>query len=151
MRVAHRIRMLMRRGAIHQVLPYLSDGHTKILDIGYGFGNHWAPIGGVPQHAHCTAIEAAESWAAKTVYPENVDVIIGTAPQVLGTLGSNSFDVVIAFDLIEHLSKEDGYRLVYEMERIARRICVIFTPNGHVWQPPRPDNSFDAHLSGWTP
>jgi hypothetical protein len=57
----------------------------------------------------------------------------------------------VAFDLIEHLSREDGYKLLYEVDRISAFASLIFTPNGFVWQPPTEKNSFDAHLSGWTP
>ncbi|MBD3262195.1 MAG: methyltransferase domain-containing protein [Candidatus Altiarchaeales archaeon] len=41
---------------------------------------------------------------------------------------NKSFDVVTALDCIEHLEKDEGKRMLEEMERIARRIMVIFTP-----------------------
>lgn len=39
-----------------------------------------------------------------------------------------SFNVVIAMDVIEHLTKEDGLKLKSEMERIAKDQVVIFVP-----------------------
>ncbi len=62
-----------------------------------------------------------------------------------------SFDCVIALDVIEHLTKEDGRRLLDAMESIARRRVVIFTPNGFLPQPATPDNPHQIHVSGWTP
>ena len=83
--------------------------------------------------------------------PSNFAVIQGAAPEALTSLGAGSFDVVIAFDLIEHMSKEDGYLLLYEMERIARHLVVVYTPTGFLWQPPSPNNYLNAHVSGWVP
>lgn len=62
-----------------------------------------------------------------------------------------SFDCVIALDVIEHLTKEDGLRLLDAMESIARRRVVIFTPNGFLPQPAEADNPHQLHVSGWTP
>jgi hypothetical protein len=41
--------------------------------------------------------------------------------------GENSFDCVLACDLIEHLPKEDGERLIAMMEKIATK-KLFFTP-----------------------
>jgi hypothetical protein len=57
---------------------------------------------------------------------------------------------VLTSDVIEHLSKHDGYELICQMEAIAKKRVVIFTPNGMLGQKPEPDNPFQAHLSGWT-
>ena len=61
-----------------------------------------------------------------------------------------SFDCVVALDVIEHLSKEDGIRLLEAMESIASRNVILLTPNGFLPQPPALDNPFQEHLSGWT-
>ncbi|HTR80547.1 MAG TPA: methyltransferase domain-containing protein [Bacteroidota bacterium] len=60
-----------------------------------------------------------------------------------------SFDCVMALDVIEHLKKEDGYRLLEMMERIARKKVIIFTPNGFLRQEAYDGNPFQVHLSGW--
>jgi len=41
---------------------------------------------------------------------------------------NNSYDVVIALDLIEHLHKNDAIKLLLNMRRIARKHAIIFTP-----------------------
>jgi hypothetical protein len=61
-----------------------------------------------------------------------------------------SFDCVVALDVIEHLSREDGLRLLESMEQIARKKVVVFTPNGFLYQPPEPGNPHQEHISGWT-
>lgn len=61
-----------------------------------------------------------------------------------------SFDCVIASDVIEHLEKADGVRLIRSLEILARRKVLIFTPNG--FQPQRAigGNVHQVHRSGWT-
>ncbi len=61
----------------------------------------------------------------------------------------NSFDCVVALDLIEHFDKKDGMRLISEMENIAKKKVVIFTPNGFVRQGEYDDNEHQVHKSGW--
>lgn len=60
-----------------------------------------------------------------------------------------SFDAVVAMDVIEHLSREDGLKMLETIETIARKSVVIHTPNGYLHQPPAPDNPWQEHRSGW--
>jgi len=39
-----------------------------------------------------------------------------------------SFDVVTAFDAIEHLEKEEGFKLIKDAEKIARKKVIFLTP-----------------------
>jgi len=63
----------------------------------------------------------------------------------------NSFDCVLASELIEHLTKEDGLRLIAMMEKIAKKKVIIFTPNGYLPQDEYDGNEFQIHRSGWYP
>ena len=63
--------------------------------------------------------------------------------------GENSFDCVVALDVIEHLEKTDGLRLLDQMEIIAREKVIIFTPNGFLEQKPFDGNEWQRHISGW--
>lgn len=69
-----------------------------------------------------------------------------------------SFDVVTALDCIEHLKRDEGKKMLAEMERIARRLLVIFTPEEFrdnkenvykegLWST---GNTFNIHQSLWT-
>jgi hypothetical protein len=60
-----------------------------------------------------------------------------------------SFDCVAALDLIEHLEKADGLRLLDYMERTARKRVVVFTPNGFLPQGEYDNNPWQVHKSGW--
>ncbi len=61
-----------------------------------------------------------------------------------------SFDCVIAIDVIEHLPKPDGLKLMKAMERIAKKKIVIFTPNSFLNQGEHGGNPWMTHKSGWT-
>jgi SAM-dependent methyltransferase len=62
-----------------------------------------------------------------------------------------SFDCVLLLDLIEHLPKRDGFKLINFVEKIARKKIIVYTPNG--FMPQLRDleerNIYQKHLSGW--
>lgn len=61
-----------------------------------------------------------------------------------------AFDCVIAIDLIEHFSREDGLNLLRIMEKISKKKVIISTPNGFVPQNEYDGNRYQIHLSGWS-
>ena len=63
---------------------------------------------------------------------------------------SKSFDAVVALDVLEHLTMEEGLSLIKKMEKWARKKIIIFTPNGHVWQDDYDNNPLQEHKSGWS-
>ncbi|WP_167631301.1 class I SAM-dependent methyltransferase [Mariprofundus ferrooxydans] len=70
-----------------------------------------------------------------------------------------SVDTVILVDVIEHLDKEEGARLLKATEEIARKQVIVFTPWG--FMPQHHDDGIDGwglgggdwqeHKSGWLP
>lgn len=59
------------------------------------------------------------------------------------------FDAVIMLDVIEHLEKKQGRKILAKAEKWANKKVIVFTPNGFL-----PQKSalypFQNHLSGWT-
>lgn len=62
-----------------------------------------------------------------------------------------SFDAVIATEVLEHLTKKEGWELLGKMETWARKKVIITTPNGYLRQDPYEDNPLQEHKSGWSP
>jgi hypothetical protein len=62
----------------------------------------------------------------------------------------NSFDAVIALEVLEHLSKQEGTELLAKMESWARKKVIITAPNGYIWQDAYDNNKFQEHRSGWS-
>jgi SAM-dependent methyltransferase len=61
-----------------------------------------------------------------------------------------SFDAVLALDLIEHLTKKEGEKLLKDMEKIAKKRVIVFTPNGFLKQEAYEGDEYQTHKSGWT-
>lgn len=59
------------------------------------------------------------------------------------------FDACVALDVIEHLSKPDGLKMLRDMERLSTKRTIIFTPNGFLPQFHAEDSDLQQHLSGW--
>jgi SAM-dependent methyltransferase len=130
------------------------QNEISILDLGAGSAEYWQKaLERYPKIAFKLVLMDAVPIEVTRLNAQNVEVsrLNGLVPQDLEKVNDSSFDLVIAFDLIEHLSKNDGYILLYEIDRISSTTSIIFTPYGFVWQPPSFNNSFNAHISGWTP
>jgi hypothetical protein len=61
-----------------------------------------------------------------------------------------TFDAVIAIDLLEHLTKQEGTQLLAKMESWASKKVIIFTPNGYLWQDACDENPLQEHKAGWS-
>jgi predicted TPR repeat methyltransferase len=61
-----------------------------------------------------------------------------------------SFDAVVAWDVLEHLTAEEGLMLIKKMEKWARKKIIIFTPNEYLWQDDYDNNPLQEHKSGWS-
>ena len=63
--------------------------------------------------------------------------------------GPKSFDAVIMIDVLEHLTKEDGLKLIKKIEKWVKKKILILTPNGFVNQDAYDNNFLQEHKSGW--
>jgi SAM-dependent methyltransferase len=61
-----------------------------------------------------------------------------------------SVDATVALDVVEHLERDAAHALLADLEQIARRRVIVFTPNGFVPQPPQPGNPHQEHRCGFT-
>jgi len=132
-----------------------SNKIIRVIDIGAGPAEYWNDKVLLDffykRKVEITLFDATEeSGLASPSELIKVSKIVGIAPRDLTTFSDSEFDLVIALDLIEHLTKEDGYSLLYQLDRLALKSSLIFTPNGFVWQPPSLNNPFNAHISAWT-
>lgn len=61
-----------------------------------------------------------------------------------------SFDAIICVEVLEHLTKKEGYKLIKKMEKWARKKIIITTPHGYSYQDTFDNNSLQKHISGWS-
>lgn len=133
----------------HKQLCRAIENMESILDVGCGSNSPLQFVGSdslkVGLDVHPPSIEASRSKGIHDRYVE------GGFKDLATLFEDAEFDCVIANDVIEHLSEEDGYIFIRQLERIAKRRVIIFTPTGFVPQAPYMGNQWMAHISGWEP
>ncbi len=128
-------------------LERLVGDSKTLLDVGCGSGS---PIKIFSHKLHAEGVDAfipsIEKSKQQKIHNKyhNIDVL-----DIDKQFESNSFDCVVALDLIEHLEKEKGLELMQKMEKIAKKRVIIFTPNGFLPQGEFENNPWQIHRSGW--
>lgn len=127
-------------------------GNNKtILDVGCGDGSLMLKINcdkkykvvGVDVHLPSLK-KAKKTGVYKTLKQANLKNL---------NFKAGSFDVVLASQVIEHISKKDGYKLLNKLEKIAKNKIIVSTPKGYVPFDPFEvfdGNPFQRHKSGWS-
>ncbi len=134
-----------------KVIASLLAGCETLLDVGCGRGESFGELKLPRIHkdgvelSHADAEEARRSGQYATVFEHDV--------RDTAFIKNKSYDAVLCINLIEHMSKMNGLSLVAEMERIARKVVIIETPNGFLPsnEAHARENEFQRHLSGWEP
>ena len=121
-------------------------GSGRVLEVGCGRTPNMKWLG----IEHSTGIDAFAPYLEEARQKKlHENFVLGDVRELEKYFKANEFDTVAALDLIEHLTKEDGLKLMRSMEKIARRKVVIFTPSGFISQSTYDKNSLQEHLSGW--
>ncbi len=133
----------------------------SILDVGIGFGIMGTVFRAVtdvrmsernPESYHDwpTRIDGIEifEWYRNPAWAMYTNVYVGDALQVLDEL-EIKYDVIYCGDMIEHLSKEDGYKLIEKMLDRSNQWVEIATPSPAPKQDPILGNAHEEHLSEW--
>ena len=62
------------------------------------------------------------------------------------------YDVVFFSQVIEHVTRNQGEKILDEIEKIAKKRIIVGTPRGFMEQPDEflDDNPYQVHRSGWT-
>jgi SAM-dependent methyltransferase len=86
-------------------------------------------------------------FSAKKIYDDVLRCDIRYLP-----IKDSSCDIVIANQVIEHLDKNDGFKLMQSLERVSREIILITTPVGYNPKQDLEDNNpWQVHKSTWHP
>ena len=121
-------------------------GCQTVLDVGCG---NCSPMRFL-EHTHLVGVDGyAPALDEARRHGTHNEFVLGDVKRIADLFPNRRFDACIALDVIEHLQKEDGWRMLEAMERLATRRVVIFTPNGFVPQKSK-DGDLQEHLSGWT-
>jgi SAM-dependent methyltransferase len=133
---------------------FLHPVREVILDIGCGSGRTFRALKLVDSSS---SKKLAEAYAigvdifrsnlldAKNVYDE---VILSDARYL--PVKSKSAELVILSEVLEHLDRSDGLRLLDSLESVAKAQIVLTTPNGYVYEESaQRDNPWQTHRCGY--
>jgi SAM-dependent methyltransferase len=121
-------------------------GCKTVLDVGCGTSVISRELG----VSHCVGIEGFRPTFEDALRLKTQDEIIcGDIRNLTDYFKPGQFDACVALDVIEHLPKEEGLKLIRDMESIAKKKVVFFTPNGFLPQRQTADSDLQAHFSGW--
>jgi SAM-dependent methyltransferase len=119
----------------------------SILDVGCG---NSSPLKDLNFKGYKVGVdnfqESIEKSRKKEIHNKYVK---GDIRKLKDFFSKNEFDCVLALDVIEHLSKEEGLNLIKEMEYISKKKVILFTPNGFLPQKMMYENNLQIHKSGW--
>lgn len=147
-------------GQINQHNPLrggLNDSKSlQIIDFGSGTGRPWqiASLFIRPEiKFDLTLVDTVTSDTHGSDFCDgrtNLKIIRGDVLQEVKKLDSKSYDLAFCMDVLEHLPQHDAFLLIYELNRISKQGVGVSVPAGFAYQPPQPDNPFQAHISAWS-
>ena len=121
---------------------------NRVLDIGTGEGTYFVLLGRpdkVLNHAHWTGIEVwqpnIERFGLRNLYHQLIEDDARTVDY--DNLGP--FDLVIAGDVLEHMTKEEAITLVDNVMRNSKRL-IISIPIVHYPQDEAGGNPYQRHV-----
>jgi hypothetical protein len=131
---------------------------NNLIDLGAGV----RPFRLVPKTSHIIVepFEPYLKFLQERESGRNVVLVQDQALSFLQKQASNSVDLIVAIDLIEHLTKTDGEQLILEMKRVCKNQYLVITPLGFAPQHVGLDddegwgfkgNTLQTHISGWLP
>ncbi len=127
-------------------LESLLSDCDSVLDLGCGDNS---PLGFINRKKYSVGVDGFNKSIAKSKNKNIHDKYLHkNILEIEKDFKKKSFDAVIALDVIEHLEKKDGYKLLKIMEHIASKKIILLTPNGFVPQTGE-GNGLQEHLSGW--
>ncbi len=131
-------------------LHYVPKNVRTVLDVGCGRGIVGSLMKIYREPERIVGIDLFDPYLD---FCKNLGTYTEVRKHDLGTtplpFGDQEFDLSVALEIIEHLPKPAGYRLLDELERVSRTV-MLSTPNRYFSQAPYDENPSQRHLSRWT-
>jgi SAM-dependent methyltransferase len=155
---------------ISTILQYIEQLNPEsILDVGTGMGQYGFLARTNLENVHLFEIEEEHGWQrpkdqwrvqidgieACEVYLTPVhdyvynQIFVGDALDILPILATQSYDLVLAIDILEHFTKSQGEQFLEELQRLARKAVLLSTPKEFIPQEIAA-NPYENHRSLWT-
>lgn len=132
----------------HLMLNWSLWGCHSVLDVGCGASSPLAYATGNK------VTEGIDGYSVSIAQSKKKNIHDSYKTGDIRNLGQlyppKSYDAVIALDVIEHVTRKEGLKLISDMEAIARKRIVVMTPNGFYRQEDIGGNNLQVHQSGWS-
>lgn len=132
------------------LLKLIPNNVNSLLDVGCGRGIVGALMRIYRNPKRLVAVDAFQPVLAfclqHKLYDEYVTANLARLPL---PFSNGEFDVATCVEVIEHLPKKAGVKLLDELERVANKV-IVTTPEFFFHQSCFDENHFQAHLSVWT-
>lgn len=141
----------------------------SVLDVGTGMGQYGFLLRTNLEHLHLFEIDGSigrqrprDQWAIRIDGIEGfagyrtpvhdyayTQMFFGDALQILRSLPTASYELVMAIDILEHFDTPDGEAFARECARVSSRAALISTPKDFIEQHVEA-NPLEDHRSVWT-
>jgi len=133
----------------YQIIPLLQkNGNKTFIDIACGFGKWGYYIKKFLLSSNSVGLDIWSPYLKitrkKRIY---TDLIIADAINL--PLRKKAIDVCIACAVIEHFTKNNGKKLLHQLEYICRQKLILSTPNFKYKQGILRNNPYEIHKSHW--
>ncbi len=129
---------------VNELQKELSDCET-VLDLGCGPAS---PIEYCKNIKRSVGVEAFEPYLQKAkekgIHTEYLNKKIEDLD-----FPENNFDAVLMIEVLEHLSEEEGVKVLEKINKWAKKKIIVSSPNGFIKQKEVDGNPLQKHLSGW--
>jgi SAM-dependent methyltransferase len=142
---------------ISYILPIVEE--SVILDVGCGYGkwgyllkvDYWYTKSG-RRGSELKYIVGVDSYIKYLQFVKHHkiydDVVLCDAKYL--PFRNRVFNTVLLLEVIEHMLKQEGVKLLKEAEQLADRLVIVSTPAYFIRQGARDQNPSQKHLSKWS-
>jgi ubiquinone/menaquinone biosynthesis C-methylase UbiE len=97
----------------------------------------------IPPNLDCKMIVGIDIWKKYLEKNKHRYIVLNQDVKSTDIFLDRSFDVVMSLDVVEHLEEKDARMLINEMERIARKKVIIYTPKEFQTNEKNEENAWD--------
>lgn len=140
------------------IIMALEPAPQKILDVGIGKGKYgllcreYLTYFRRPTQRAVERIDGIEAHAPNiTALQQNIydEIFFGEAQSIMPTLRDDAYDLALVVDMLEHVEKNEGEKLLRELRRVAR-VVLVSTPSFYFEQRHIDSDSYAHHRSFWS-
>lgn len=127
---------------------------SSVLDVGCGNGKYGYMCREMLEiskglNVRIDAIEVFPEYIKDIHHNIYDNIYIQEAINALGEMSDQSYDLILAIDVLEHFSKEDGHRFLDELLRVGQNI-IVSTPKLTFTQDALFGNPYEIHKTEWS-